>query len=127
MNWLRQIESFVRDRWLYLLTFTSLLVLTLAYQIQTPYIIDIGARNDRAFLDGFYVPENDAGVAFRWSQHRAQIILPGVGQGAADKLTLRMRGYRQGDTLPQVSVLVNGQPLADVPVRTSFTNYSFNI
>lgn len=125
MSFLVALGAVVRDRNLYLLAFASVVLLTLGYQVQTSYLIDVGTKNDRPFIVSFNSPEKVEAIPFRWSQRASQVVLTGLGSGAAGRLTLQLRGYRPDNIAPRVTLYVNGQRLATVRPENSFREYSF--
>ena len=117
----------LRDPGLWALLLVALLTLTLAYQVNAAYLIDIGTRTDVAYVSGFNGPEKLEAVPFRWSQRNSEVVLPGLGNGAAETLTLWLAGFREDGSLPQVTILVNGQVVKTQPILSTFRQYKIDI
>ncbi|HVA26009.1 MAG TPA: hypothetical protein VMW62_16660 [Chloroflexota bacterium] len=86
--------------------------------------IHIGTPEDVRYLtDGWYRPETVAGVAARWAGQQSQIRF--WVERPADA-TLRLTGvaYPKGQ---QLTVLVNGQPAAHVPLPTDWAPLAISV
>jgi alpha-1,2-mannosyltransferase len=118
----------LRSRTFYSLAAISVLLLSLAYQIRTPFAIDLGTAGDEAFLRGFHDAESTQGLSYRWSGDRSLVVFPGIGAYAPTLLRLRLNGHRPGDLLPPtVTLRANGRELASFPVTGEFETYELPI
>lgn len=108
-----------RDWRLYLILFAAVVLVLLAYQVQTPAYVDIGALGDRAWLwasplqadTGFNGDEHLAaeGLNYRWTKRVSWLRLPDMAWQSPLRVTLHLRGWRpQGAVIPWVEVRVNG-------------------
>jgi len=101
-----------------------------AYQINLPYVLDVGGADDCPYFgvavycrDGgkgstphWGDPERDAtGTTYRWTRGQSEIVLPGLGN-APWAVTLRLAGGRPAlAPAPPITVTINGQPFAWQP------------
>lgn len=119
------LSRLVHNRYLFLLIGVACLLFVLAYQVPTPYLIDVGARGDNPFVIAFNAPEKVQSTPFRWSKGKSQVRMPGLGVGAAGRLTLKMRAYRPYTVAPRVNLFINGRALATVRPDDTFREYSY--
>lgn len=118
----------LRGRAFYALAGIAILLLSLAYQIKTPFTIDVGATDDGAFLDNFYDRESADGLSYRWSSDSSSIVFPGIGGYAPALLQLRLNGYRPPELpRPTVSIRANGHEVASFPATGEFETYELTI
>ena len=108
-----------RDWRLYLILFATVVLVILAYQVQTPAYVDIGALGDRAWLwasplqadTGFNGDERlfAEGIDYRWTKRVSWLRLPDMAWQSPLRVTLRLRGWRpEGALVPWAEVRVNG-------------------
>lgn len=64
------------------------------------WICDIGQSGDTRFVDGFFLPERESGVTFRWSGPKARLLLHGAG---VKSFTLDMRIFSASSTAAEDS------------------------
>ena len=92
----------------------ALLALSLAYQVRPSYTVNVGGRDDRAFVDGFYArepaqpPKDYTGPDYRWTGAQSTVYVPGVG---AQPFVVTLRLARAANPDPHLRVLVNGHPV----------------
>ncbi len=121
------LRAFV-DRRLWGLLVVAWVSLGVAYQINMPYVLDVGGAEDCPYFgvaiychDGakgstphWGDPERAAatGTTYRWARGQSEIVLPGLGN-APWVVTLRLASGRPADA-PAVplTVTINGQPFA---------------
>lgn len=98
----------------------ALLLWVLAWQVKTPYALDVGGITDDAFVQHFNAKEPDPlkqlhpPFTYRWSQAASHLTWPGLGNVPLT-LTLRLAGPPFPDLPPPVvTATVRGQsfPLA---------------
>jgi len=70
------------------------LALTLAYQVHSRVIIDVGSRYDAPFVARFFDAEDDGTQTYRWTRDVSRIELDAQNLAAPWTLRLRMNGYR---------------------------------
>src|SRR5262249_35038276 len=64
-------------------------------------------------LQGFYPGERDGNLTFAWTTERAQVPLQGLDRNVPWNVRIRLRGGRRDPhTLPTVTVLADGAPIA---------------
>ncbi len=125
---LRAVLRAFADRRLWGLVVVAWVGLGVAYQINAPYVLDVGGADDCPYFgvaiycrDGtkgstphWGDPERDGvtGTTFRWTRGQSEIVLPGLGS-APWAVTLRLAGGRPAaaPTVP-LTVTINGQPFA---------------
>lgn len=118
------IKSEVKHRSIYILGMISVVVLSLAYQVRTPFHIALGEQGDEPYLRGFYDMESVDGLSYRWSSDRSTIFLPGIGGYAPTLLQLRLNGSRPpGLPSPSVTLRVNGRELTSFTTTDHFETY----
>lgn len=79
--------------------------------LQPPAVqaIDVGGGLDLGLVDGFYAPEREGEITYRWSGATARLRFPGVGYGRQQVLRLHLRGWRPaGEPPAEVRLLVRG-------------------
>ena len=83
--------------------------------------IDIGARDDGVYLaNGWYEPEQDGAVTFRWTTSPAEVLVP-LDHPAPLTVQLRVHAFGYAGSLPQyMTVSINGQPYGAVAVGTEW-------
>jgi len=108
------------------LLLATLLLVTLAYQFDAAYGVDVGDYYDRVYLRGFHDRESvTGGDTFRWSTAEATVLLPGVG-ARGRWLALRLHGWRPaGLPNPAVRVSVNGHYLGAAATTSTWQEYLF--
>jgi hypothetical protein len=95
-----------------------------AYQVKTPFEIDLGEPGDGAYLRNFYDIETADAVSYRWSSDRSSIFLPGIGGYTPVLLRVRLNSSRpEGLPLPQVSLRANGLELPPFTASEQFEIY----
>lgn len=107
-----QIGSILRDRNLYLLGLSSLLVLTLAYQVLFPIRIQVGGVLDRPYAVNFKPPGQDAGTIYRVTRSDSMLVLPGIGGGIARRISILSR-LADPARPTRVTIDVQGQTIGD--------------
>ncbi|MFI5266887.1 MAG: hypothetical protein ACHQ7M_05855, partial [Chloroflexota bacterium] len=86
--------------------------------------VHIGTSEDVRYLtDGWYRPETIAGVTARWTDQRSQIRF-WVERSAGATLQLTGVAYPKGQ---QLTVLVNGQHVAQLPMSTDWAPYTISL
>jgi alpha-1,2-mannosyltransferase len=112
----------------YCLVGISILLLSLAYQVRTPFAIDVGSASDAVSLRNFHEPESAGGLSYRWSSSRSSIVFPGIGAYAPAVLQLRLNGHRPANLPPPIiTVIANGQEVVSFPVTDGFETYELSI
>jgi hypothetical protein len=107
---------------------TTILLLSLAYQVKTPFTIDLGATGDAALLHGFHDRESADGLSYRWSSDSSSIAFPGIGAYAPAILQLRLNGPRPPELPPPtVTIWANGHEVDSFPVTGEFDTYEMAI
>lgn len=106
----------LHHRSLHLLLVLTLILLSLADQVRTPFEIDLGQQCDEIHLRNLWGAKTANDLSYRSSSDRASIFLPGIGGYAPSHLRLRMNGFRSaGFRLPRVSTTAGEQELASWP------------
>ncbi len=123
----RQLAAALRDPSLWALVLAALLALTLAYQVRAAYTLGVGTRTDAAYVSGFNGAEKMDATPFRWSRDDSEIALPGLGKGAVATVTLWLAGFRPDGSMPQVTILANGQTVKTLPVLGAFRPYKLDV
>ncbi len=106
----------------------TLLVVTVAYQFDTSYEVEVGGYYDRVYVQGFHerenpAPEEGTSEHFRWSTDQAVLTFPGVG-ARGRWLLLRMHGTRPaGLPLPEVHLFACGHLLAQTRAGPAWQEY----
>lgn len=122
------INNELKHKTIYMLGAISVAILFLAYQVKTPFEIDLGEPGDEAYLHDFHDIEIADGVSYRWSSDISSIFLPGIGGYAPMLLRVRLNGSRpEGFPLPQVSLRANGRELLPFTASDQFETYEFAI
>ena len=86
--------------------------------------VHVGTPEDVRYLtDGWYRPETIAGVTARWAGQQAQLRF-WVDSAAAATLRLTGVAYPRGQEL---TVLVNGQPAAELAMPTDWAPYTISV
>ncbi|HEY8695092.1 MAG TPA: hypothetical protein VIR57_20370, partial [Chloroflexota bacterium] len=86
--------------------------------------IHIGTPEDVRYLtDGWYRPETIAGVPARWTDRRSQVRF-WVERPAEATLQLTAVAYPKGQ---QLTVLLNGQQVAQTPLPTDWAPYTISL
>jgi hypothetical protein len=120
------IKNELKHRTIYMLGAISVIMLFLAYQVETPFELDLGERGDEAYLHNFYATETTHDLSYRWSSDRSSIFLPGIGGYAPALLRLRLNGSRpDGLPPPVVSLRANGRELTSFTATDQFETYEF--
>ena len=99
----------------------AVLLLTLAYQVHTPIVLNVGDSYSRAYLRGFHEPERLGGIDYAHTAGPATIRLEGIGQGPA-LLQVWVGGGHPGVTK---TLTVGGPPLVEIPAGGNFVPYTF--
>ena len=124
---LRAVLRAFADRRFWGLVVVAWVGLGVAYQINGPYVLDVGGGDDCPYFgvaiychDGakgstphWGDPERDAtGTTYRWTRGQSEIVVPGLGN-APWVVTLRLASGRPA-AVPAVplTVTINGQPFA---------------
>ena len=126
LHWLRQALAWAM---------AGLALIALAYQIPARHTVEVGL-NDAAYVQGFNDPVNRWGVIdagsrattpLRWSRGQSYLLFPQIGLPAT--ATIRWRALRsEGEPLPKVSVLLNGnQELGVFQATGAWETHSFAI
>ena len=98
----------VRERWrarshdvlsMTLIGLWTLLTLSLVYRAPQPLDIDFGSSFGRAYGRGFHVPERNEQYSYAFTQARAQVFLPGAGDGTFDSV-MHFSGERPAEAEP---------------------------
>lgn len=118
------LERILRDRYLYLITATALAAFTLAYQVQLPVRLDVGGPLDRSYAVNFQAPEKKDRVIYRPTRANSQLVLPGLGGGAARRVTLTTRSWKPNRPA-RLGVNVNGEPLGELTTGAEWHTDSF--
>lgn len=106
----------------------SILVLSLAYQIKAPFLIDVGAPGDARYLDNFHDRETAEGLDYRWSSERSSVVFPDIGGCASILVSLRLNGHRPADLPdPKVTVKANGRDIGSFLVTEGFETYELAV
>lgn len=100
----------------------TLLALSLAYQIRSRILIDVGSNRDDFYVRNFDAAEGDQRQTFRWTKETAQVEL--IGQQLAGPWTLRLNlnGYRP-DRPAHLALAVNGIPLQELALPGDWQVY----
>ena len=120
---------FVRRTSLGRLLVVAAIALMLAYQIRTPATLEMTSPDEEIYLtQGFYPPEETAGVTFRWTSGEAQVDLPGIGSGASLKLHLNLHEFRPAPLAPDPVILsLNGHEVTRFTPSTELAGYDFDL
>ena len=107
----------------------SALTLAIAYQFRAPIELEMTSPAEESYLTpGFYSNEETAGVTFRWTSGDAQVILPGVGEGAPLKLHLQLQELRPAPLSPHpVTVSLNGHEVTSFTPSNDLAAYDFDL
>jgi hypothetical protein len=118
----------LRGRAFYALAGITILLLSLAYQVKTPFTIDVGATGDGAFLHDFHDRESADDLSYRWSSDSSSIVFPGIGAYAPALLQLRLNGDRPPELpRPTITIRANGREVASFPITAEFETYEMAI
>ncbi|MGB9723136.1 MAG: glycosyltransferase family 39 protein [Chloroflexia bacterium] len=75
--------------------------------------LDLGGGLDWGLVDGFYSPEQEGSITYRWSAGEARLRFPQAGTGRPCLLRLRLRAWRPaGEPRPQVILLLEEREAA---------------
>ncbi len=107
-----------------ILALLTLVALTLAYQIRSRVVIDVGSARDDFFLRRFFDPEGDAANSYRWSQGKARVELQGQQLAAPWTLRMRLNGFRP-NRFARVQVMVNQTQLKEFQAVGEWAEYEF--
>jgi hypothetical protein len=107
----------------------AIVALAIAYQVRAPITLDMASPDEEIYLkQGFYPPEETAGVTYRWTSGDAQIDLPGVGSGIPLKLQLNLQEFRPAPLSPQaVTISLNGNPVIEFTPGVELAAYHFDL
>jgi hypothetical protein len=107
----------------------TLVTLLATYQVPYAYAFDVGGRGDWLFLEGFYLPERESDVTYRWSSDRATLMFPGAAQNQAYELRMHLAAGSRPSTAPPatVSVTANGIPAQTFQVAPEFASYKLRL
>jgi hypothetical protein len=86
------------------------LALTLAYQVRSRVMIDVGSSYDAPFVARFFDAEDDGTQTYRWTREISRIELDAQNLATPWTLRLRMNGYRPNRPA-RVVVEMNGAPV----------------
>ena len=88
--------------------------------------IDIGTRDDGVYLtNGWYDPEQDGAITFRWTASPAEVLVP-LDHPAPLTLQLRVHAFGYaGSPQQHMTVSINGQPYGTVIVGTEWQVIEF--
>ena len=112
LSWAEKRSKTTRPPWsLIWLILLALILLALAYQAALPQRIDIGAPQDKPFIQGFYFVENQGDTTFRWSGPTGRVSFIAAGNRPW-RLRLRASGLHPAGPAP-VGIAVNGQIVAE--------------
>ncbi len=122
------IKNELKHRTIYISGVISAMMLFLAYQVKTPFEIDLGEQGDEAYLRNFWDIETVDALSYRWSSDRSSILLPGIGGYAPALLHIRLNGSRPtGLSSPMVSIRANGRELTSFVATDEFETYELAI
>lgn len=122
----------LRSPWLYVCLVAALVVWGLAWQTPSSYTLDVGGRQDDAFVSHFYDKEPSPNsqphpdFTYRWTRADSSLDWPGLGLGNLPvSVTLRL-APAPGIASPVVTATVRGQafPIALAP---GLHDYSFQV
>ncbi|HZQ05659.1 MAG TPA: hypothetical protein VFD70_03715 [Anaerolineae bacterium] len=106
-----------------LVAFLTALALTLAYQVRSPVVIDIGGKQDAPFLARFFDPEQDPEQTYRWTRAQSRIELDGQAIPAPWTLRLRLNGYRPNRPA-RVQIQMNGVTVKNFQAHDGWEIYT---
>jgi len=88
-----------------------------------PFDLDLGVSDDLHVLR-FHAKESSEGRGFRWSRDRSLITVTGIS-AASREIVLSMNDGGRPPAVPpaDVTIALNGEPLATVRVATGFKDY----
>ena len=113
-------------RWpVWVLLVAALLIFGVAYQIRTPYSLDIGTPVDRAFTANAGQPEATARDTFRRLSPDSTFTFPGIG-GYRFRLSLRTQAATTNTPDP-VTVLVNGRQVGTLRAARGWQTDTFDV
>ena len=112
-----------------LLFLISALTLVAAYQFRAPIALEMTSPAEEIYLtQGFYAPEETAGVTYRWTSGHAQVTLPGVGGGIPLKLHLQLHELRPAPLTPKpVTISLNGHEVTSFTPTNELAAYDFDL
>ncbi|MCL5256409.1 MAG: glycosyltransferase family 39 protein [Chloroflexi bacterium] len=106
----------------------GLVVVAMSYQYKPEWLIDIGGIGDQAYVQGFNGDERVAEYSYRWTTGDSIVNLPGVADGAARLVSVRLSGWRPvGKKPPVVRIFEDGQQVASFQSSGTMQTYSFSI
>jgi hypothetical protein len=121
----RALAAGLRDPFFLGLILLSLLLVTLAYQVDSSFSLDIGTRPEEAFLEGFHDAEKADALTFRWTTGESAIHIPGWGM-APQRLDLTLAAPRPpGESQAHLRLEAGGRTLAETSVGPAMQRYSF--
>jgi hypothetical protein len=91
--------------------------------------LTVDMEHDRpGLLQGFYKGERAGDLTFAWTSERGDLPLPGLDRNVEWTATIRLRGARQDTgTLPEVTILADGLPLATRRTTNEFEDVAVAI
>ena len=99
----------------------------LLYSLNAGLVVEMS--HDRpGLLRGFYNGEREGDLTFAWTTGRAELPLAGLERNVAWDATIRVRGGRSDPaSLPIVTILADGAPLASRPTSNEFQDISVTV
>ena len=105
-----------------LVALLTVLALTLAYQVRTRVLIDVGSAYDAPFVARFFDAEDDGTQTYRWTRDISRVHLDAQNLTAPWTLRLRLNGYRPNRPA-QVQVQMNGATVDSFRVLDGWDEY----
>ena len=101
--------------------------MVLLYSLNAGLVIEMS--HDRpGLMRGFYNGERQGELTFAWTAGLAEVPLPGLERNVDWQATIRLRGARRDvASLPVVTVLADGAPLASHPTSNEFQDIAVSI
>src|SRR5205085_2583450 len=73
--------------------------------------VDVGSQGDSAYLSGFFEPETNPDISYRWSGGSSTFTLPGVGRHVPLEVTLCLGGRPPGSPPAKSTLIIDGVPV----------------
>jgi hypothetical protein len=116
-----------RDRHFWILLFLSLVVLFGVYRITlpSPIFINVGLEGDERYLSDFNLGEQGEHYPFRWTKDSSYIKMPNLGSLPLEIILGADAARPEGQPLPEVSLIANGEVLADFTMQNGIWAHQF--
>ncbi len=105
-------------------------LLTAAYQVSggATLSLDVGTHADNPYLVRFNDREANKELNYRWSRDVSRLMVPGVGRGQSEDLSISMVGYRPvGAAAAVLTMTIGKQTLAVFTPSAVLTTYTATI